>query len=165
MSEQRDRVDHIVDEWHRERPDLDVTPMTVIGRLHRLADRLQRELDANFRAFGLSSGEFDVLAALRRAGDPYARSAGELADSTMITAGGLTKRVDRLEQRGLVIRTTDPGDARGRSIRLTPEGLSLIDEAFTAHIALENTLLGGLATDAATAAALLRTWGLALDGR
>ncbi len=163
MTEHRDRVDRIVDEWRRERPDVDVSPMTVIGRLHRLADRLQRELDENFRRFGLSSGEFDVLAALRRAGSPYARSAGELAESTMITAGGLTKRVDRLEQRGLVAREIDEGDARGRSVRLTPAGLTLIDEAFTAHMALERRLLDHLGGDAPAVAASLRSWSVALD--
>src|SRR5690349_20177137 len=102
-----DRVADIQNAWRRERPDLDPSPQGVIGRLHRVALLLTERLVAVDEEYGLSEGEFDVLATLRRAGDPYERPAGELADHTLVTTGGLTKRVDRLERRGLVERRVE----------------------------------------------------------
>lgn len=156
-----DRVDDILAEWRRERPDLDVSAMGVIGRVHRLADVLDRELTGVFAAVGLSRGEFDVLAALRRAGAPHERTAGELAASTMVTTGGLTKRIDRLESRGLVRRAPDGGDARRRVIGLTAAGLALVDEAVAAHVANEQRLVAALG-DPDALAGVLRGWLLAL---
>jgi len=154
-----DRVDTIQAEWRRERPDLDPSPQAVIGRLHRVATALTERLTDGYRAFDLTEGEFDVLAALRRAGAPYERAAGELADHTMITTGGLTKRVDRLEQRGLVQRRAEASDARRRVVALTPAGRDLIDRAFTAHLANEHRLLDELgAADADDLARILTRW-------
>lgn len=165
MSVESDRVDRILAEWRRERPDADTTPMAIIGRVHRLADVLDSALAANFARFGLTRGEFDVLAALRRAGAPFERSAGELAAHTMITGGGLTKRVDRLAARGLVSRDVDPADARGRTISLTPTGRELVDGVLDAHLQTEQSLVGGLGDQADDLTAALRTWLLALgDG-
>lgn len=156
---QTDRVDAIQAEWRRERPDLDPSPQGVIGRLHRIAQALTVRLAAVYAEFGLSEAEFDLLATLRRAGSPYARQAGELAAHTMVTSGGLTKRVDRLVERGLVERDADLGDARRRLVRLTPAGLDLIDRAFTAHLANEHRLLAELGPeDAAALAPLLSRW-------
>ncbi|WP_336632066.1 MULTISPECIES: MarR family winged helix-turn-helix transcriptional regulator [unclassified Microbacterium] len=138
----KDRVDVIQEQWRRERPDLDPSPQGVIGRLHRLAGALTEEITAVYARFGLSEAEFDLLAALRRAGDPFELPAGELADHTMVTSGGLTKRVDRLVERGLVVRTGADTDRRRRIIGLTPEGRRLIDEAVTAHLANEHRLVG-----------------------
>ncbi len=112
MSEDDDRVARIQDEWRRERPDVDVAPQGVIGRLHRLATRLSEEIAAVHATFGLTEAEFDVLATLRRAGAPHERSAGELASWTMVTTGGMTKRLDRLERAGLVTRRPRDDDAR-----------------------------------------------------
>jgi DNA-binding MarR family transcriptional regulator len=139
-----DHVGRIQAQWRHERPDLDVTPQGLYGRLHRLADRLRDELDVEFRRHGLGEGEFDVLAALRRAGEPYELAPGELARYTMVTTGAATKRIDRLESAGLVTRRVKDDDARGRVIRLTRAGKRVIDDTFTAHIANEHRLLAAL---------------------
>lgn len=152
-----------MEQWRVERPDLDVSPQGVIGRLHRLAARLTEELVAVYAQFGLGEGEFDVLATLRRAGAPYELTPGELAATTMVTSGAVTKRVDRLAERGLVTRRVGDHDARGRVIALTPEGLALIDRAFEAHMANEHRLLSGLSDlERTRMAALLEAWGRAL---
>lgn len=142
--EQPDRVARIQQEWARERPDLDVSPQGIIGRLHRVAARLTDELDVVFRAHGVTAGEFDVLATLRRAGAPFERTPSELAESTMITSGGLTKRVDRLEGAGLVERHASEHDGRGRVVALTESGRSIVDQALTIHMANEHRLVGML---------------------
>lgn len=155
-----DRVDRIQAEWRRERPDLDVSPQGVIGRLHRLAAALTTELVAVYAEHGLTEGDFDVLASLRRAGAPYARRPAELARATMVTTGGLSKRIDRLEAAGLVRRGGGvDGDARSTLVHLTDDGRATIDRAFEAHMANEARLLGSLTTeDRATLEALLRRW-------
>lgn len=159
-----DRVAEIQAEWRRERPDLDPSPQAVIGRLHLVALRLTERLVAVYRDFGLSEGEFDVLATLRRAGAPYERPAGELADHTLVTTGGLTKRVDRLEARGLVERRAEASDARKRLVRLTPEGTELIDRAIAAHLDNEHRILDELgATDIAALEPILTRWLRLLD--
>lgn len=160
-----DHVASIQDEWRRERPDLDVSPQAVIGRLHRLAGRLTTELCAVYESFGLSEGEFDVLAALRRAGTPFERAPGELAAHTMVTTGAMTKRVDRLERAGLVTRRRSADDGRGRLVALTAAGKRVIDEAFTAHMRNEHRLLGLLTPGERDAMErLLTTWQQRLDG-
>ncbi|TBN57506.1 MarR family transcriptional regulator [Glaciihabitans arcticus] len=136
-----DHVSRIQDDWRRERPDLDVAPIGVIGRLHRLANALTEELVAVYREFGLSEGEFDVLSALRRAGAPFERAPGDLAQHTMVTTGAITKRIDRLVSAGLVTRRQSESDGRGRVVALTPEGVELIDRAVEAHLANERRLV------------------------
>jgi DNA-binding MarR family transcriptional regulator len=131
----------------------------VIGRLHRIAGRLTNELTVVYAQYGLTEGEFDVLAALRRAGTPYERAPGEIALHTMVTTGAVSKRVDRLEQAGLVRRRRNDDDGRGRMVRLTPAGKRLIDKAFTAHIANEQRLLAALSpSEADQLESLLTTW-------
>ena len=143
----------------RERPDLDVAPQGVIGRLHRLAARLTDELAAVYDAHGLAEGDFDVLATLRRAGEPYERTPGELADHTMITTGGMSKRIDRLERAGLVARRASETDGRGRVVALTPLGRRTIDAAFTDHMANERRLVDQLSSrDAAELERILTAW-------
>ncbi|MET9900737.1 MarR family transcriptional regulator [Streptomyces sp. NPDC006446] len=155
----RDRVARIQADWRRERPDLDVSPQGVIGRLHRLAGRLTEELCLVYGRYGLSEGEFDVLCALRRAGDPYERAPGELAAHTMVTTGAMTKRIDRLERAGLVTRRRSDDDQRGRIVALTGPGLELIDQAFTDHIRNEHQLLDLLTrAEAETLETLLTAW-------
>jgi DNA-binding MarR family transcriptional regulator len=145
--------------WERERPDLDVRPQGVIGRLHRLAGDLTDELVAVYREHGLSEGEFDVLATLRRAGSPYECSAGELAEHTMVTSGGMSKRLDALQARGLVTRRPSASDGRGRVVGLTARGREVIDAAFTDHIANEHRLLAMITPAQADALEeLLRAW-------
>jgi DNA-binding MarR family transcriptional regulator len=160
MAEDLDHVGRIMAQWHRERPDLDVSPQGVIGRLHRLAARLTEELVTVYADFGLGEGEFDVLATLRRAGAPYELAPGELAASTMVTSGAVTKRVDRLVERGLVTRRVGERDARGRVIALTDEGRDLIDRAFEAHMANEHRLLSSLsAAERRDLERVLEAWG------
>jgi DNA-binding MarR family transcriptional regulator len=143
----------------RERPELDVSPQGVIGRLHRLAAQLTEELVAVYRKHGLTEGEFDVLATLRRAGVPFERNAGDLADWTMITTGGMTKRLDRLERAGLITRRAGAADGRERVIALTDEGRAVIDAAFTEHMANERRLLDMVPeADRAPLEAILTSW-------
>ncbi|GAA1592697.1 MarR family transcriptional regulator [Kribbella hippodromi] len=142
-----DHVARIQAQWRIERPDVDTSPQGVIGRLHRIANQLTGELTLLYEKFGLSEGEFDVLAALRRAGSPYEHAPGELALHTMVTTGAISKRVDRLEEAGLVRRRRSDADGRGRVVRLTPAGRRLFDKAFTAHMANEQRLLEVLTPD------------------
>ncbi|HEY0497740.1 MAG TPA: MarR family transcriptional regulator [Kutzneria sp.] len=154
-----DHVGRIQAEWHRERPDLDVSPQGVIGRLHRVGVLLSDQLNAVYQRFGLSEGEFDVLAALRRAGEPFERAPGELAAFTMVTTGAMTKRLDRLEAAGLLTRRPSAADGRGRVVALTPAGRALVDEAFAAHMRNEHRLLAELSpAEAAQLEELLTTW-------
>lgn len=139
-----DAVDRITAEWRRERPDLDPSPQAIIGRLHRVALLVTDRLNALYATFELSEADFDILATLRRAGAPYERRAGDLAAHTMVTTGGLTKRVDRLCERGLVRRETSPTDARGKIVALTDAGLHLIDRAIVAHLDNEHAILAEL---------------------
>lgn len=154
-----DRLDRIQRAWREERPDLDVRPQGVIGRLHRVAGHLTEELVAVYRAHGLGEGDFDVLATLRRAGAPYERTPGDLAENTLVTSGAMTKRVDRLERAGLVTRRPSDVDGRGRVVALTPRGKDVIDAAFTDHMANERRLLDALdPEDVDQLERLLRRW-------
>jgi DNA-binding MarR family transcriptional regulator len=154
-----DHVARIQAEWARERPDLDVSPQGVIGRLHRLAGHLTEQLTVVYRRFGLGEGDFDVLATLRRAGPPFERAPGELAQFTMVTTGAMTKRVDRLERDGLVTRRRSTADGRGRVVALTPSGRELIDAAFAEHMDNERRLVDALSPEDATLLeSLLTTW-------
>ena len=154
-----DHVARIQADWARERPALDVSPQGVIGRLHRLAAALTQELVSVYRRHGLGEGEFDVLAALRRAGAPYERAPGELAQFTMVTTGAMSKRLDRLVEAGLVTRRISERDARARVVALTEQGLTVIDRAFTEHMANEHRLLEGLSPiEIQTLEAILTTW-------
>lgn len=160
-----DRVDGIQSEWKRERPDLDVSPQGPIGRLHRVAAALTGELVRVYARHGLSEGEFDVLATLRRAGAPYERAPGELAAHTMVTTGAMTKRIDRLVDAGLVLRGPGAGDGRRRVVSLTERGRDVIDTAFEEHMANESRLVALLAPeDRAALEPVLRRWLRALDG-
>jgi DNA-binding MarR family transcriptional regulator len=159
--EQPDHVARIQAAWRRERPDLDVSPQAVIGRLHRVGALLTEELCLVYRRFGLSEGEFDVLATLRRTGEPFERAPGELAAHTMVTTGAMTKRIDRLERAGLVTRRRATDDGRGRVVALTSAGRDLIDRAFTEHMTNEHRLLAELSADERAALEKLLTGWLA----
>ncbi|MGW9437045.1 MarR family winged helix-turn-helix transcriptional regulator [Streptomyces sp. NPDC055607] len=159
LPQHSDRVSLIQADWRRERPDVDVTPQGVIGRLHRLALRLTEELALVYSRYGLGEGEFDVLCALRRAGEPYERAPGELAVHTMVTTGAMTKRIDRLERAGLVARRRSDDDQRGRIVALTHSGREVIDLAFAEHMRNERRLLDLLSsTESEALEALLTRW-------
>jgi DNA-binding MarR family transcriptional regulator len=139
-----DAVDAILAQWQRERPDLDASPMGAIGRVARLSKYLERSIQSTVSEFGLNPGEFDVLATLRRAGQPYRLSPTELFNAMMVSSGTMTHRLDGLEQAGLVQRIPDPGDRRGTLIELTDKGLNLIESAVDAHVANAHRMLSAL---------------------
>jgi DNA-binding MarR family transcriptional regulator len=140
-----DRADVAVDQWARERPDLPALPMAVFGRISDAAERVMRDhMNPLFAEAGLQPGEFDVLATLRRSGAPYMLSPTKLYEAAMISSGGMTNRLDRLEHAGLVERRPDPNDRRGKLIALTDAGKRVIDETIGRHVANEQKLLSVL---------------------
>ncbi|MFB7122526.1 MarR family winged helix-turn-helix transcriptional regulator [Kitasatospora sp. NPDC056273] len=145
--QQRDTVDDIVEQWARARPELDAGPMALIGRLRRLNVRVDNALREYFTACGLDSSEFDVLATLRRSGEPYELNARALLKSAMVTSGAITNRVDRLSAKGLVERNPCPTDRRAVLVRLTPAGKELIDGALAGHVRNEERILSALDAD------------------
>lgn len=153
-----DAVDRIVRQWRSERPDLDPTPLLVFGRIQRVAAAMDVLLRPPFAEAGLGSGDFDALAALRRAGEPYRLSPTELAHAMLVTTGAVTKRVDRLIARGLVFRDRSSMDGRGRTVGLTQSGVELVDRLIETHLDNEHALLRALpAQDVDTLARLLGT--------
>ena len=142
--EEDDAVDRIVSQWAAVRPDVDVSPIYVVGRVSRLSRLIDRRLTESFARYGIESWMYDVLATLRRSGEPYELSAGDLVRQSMVTTGAITNRIDRLEERGLVERVAAAGDRRKVIVRLTPAGLRLVDEVVLGHVATERELLGGL---------------------
>lgn len=137
-----DRPDLAIKQWARERPDLPCLPMALFGRLFEAANRVMRDhLTPLFAEAGLQQGEFDVLSTLRRSGAPYLMSPTQLYEALMISSGGMTNRLDRLEQAGLVERRPDPDDRRGKLIALTGKGQTLIDDLIGRHVANEQRLL------------------------
>ncbi|MDF3304897.1 MULTISPECIES: MarR family winged helix-turn-helix transcriptional regulator [Rhodococcus] len=153
----RDAVDDIVDQWAHQWPDLDVSPLKVLGRLHRSYLRYQSSLAAVFEEHGINMASFDVMAALRRSGPPYRMTSGQLAESALVTTGGVTLRVDRLEKAGLVQRERDAEDRRIVHAQLTDEGLRVIEKVAEAHFANESQILSGMSKDdQAALAELLR---------
>ena len=144
MSMPADDVDRIVEAWKRERPDLDVAPLHVLSRVSRLARRLDLDRAQAFSRHSLEGWEFDVLSALRRAGDPYQLSPGQLVQETLVTSGTMTNRVDRLERRGLVERSPDPHDRRGVIVELTESGKRTVDAAMADLLERERQLLAEL---------------------
>ena len=138
-----DEVDEVMAAWHRERPDLATSPMAVWSRIHRLAGLLDAARKRCFAEHGLDNWEFDVLAALRRAGEPYQLSPGQLLHQTHVTSGTMTNRVDRLCDRGLVTRHSAPSDGRSVVVELTVAGRCAVDNALEALVELEESLLAG----------------------
>lgn len=141
---QDDEVDRIVAAWRRERPDLDVTPLHILSRISRLARHLDLARGTAFTQHGLDGWEFDVLSALRRSGEPYQLSPGQLVTQTLVTSGTMTNRVDRLAARGFVERSPDPGDRRGVIVALTPSGRQVVDAALADLLERERELLSRL---------------------
>ncbi|MFK8184173.1 MAG: MarR family transcriptional regulator [Phormidesmis sp.] len=146
-SAETDAVDAILAQWHRERPDLDVSPMGLIGRTTRLANHYRKAIGKVFAQYGLNPGEFDVLATLRRSGAPYQLSPTALFKSMMVSSGTMTNRIDRLETAGLVARIPDESDRRGTLIKMTDKGFALIEETVTAHVENEHKMLASLNAD------------------
>lgn len=153
----RDFVDGVIEQWRQERPDLDVAPMGIISRISRLERRIDEQMRAACAEFNLERWGFDVLATLRRAGEPYELTPTQLCKSVLLTSGAMTNRVDRLESAGLVERLHCPADRRGVLVALTKEGIKLIDKALAAHMKIEEEMLASLSSkDRGKFAALLR---------
>jgi DNA-binding MarR family transcriptional regulator len=157
MATTTDAVDEILEQWRHERPDLDPSPMGVIGRLSRVGQILDRQIAEGLVPFNLEPSEFDLLATLRRHGKPYELTAGELMTSAMLTSGAITQRIDRLEAKGLVKRIRDNNDRRVVRVRLEPAGVKLINLAVEGHLANEERILQPLSQkDRNQLASLLR---------
>lgn len=141
MADQQDGVDRIVEQWAAERPELDTTAMAVFGRVYRLAQVAGDEVARAYSQHGIGRPEFDVLATLRRHGAPFQLSPGALAAAMMLSSGGTTARLDRLEQFGLVRRESDPHDRRGVVVVLTARGKRVVDRAVVDGLAAQQALL------------------------
>lgn len=139
-----DHVERLREAWRRERPDIDTEGMAILGRARRITLLARGPIESVFAQFDCDSGEFDVLASLRRAGPPYRLRPTELYESLMISSGGLTDRIQRLEARGLIARQPSTKDKRSVMVELTREGLALADAVFTADMRAEKDLIGGL---------------------
>ena len=139
-------MDRIVAQWRRERPDLNTAPLGLFGRLFRAAQLTDTALGEMLVEHGLQTGWFDLLAALRRAGAPYELNPTQLMRATMLSSGGMTKRLDRMVEAGLVERRPDPGDRRGTLVGLTRRGKTVIDKAVDAHLSNEERLLRSLSS-------------------
>lgn len=142
---ERDGVDQIIEQWQRERPELDSSPIGIVGRISRLARELEARLEPIYREHGLEPGWHDVLATLRRSGGTLRPT--DLTNASMLTSSGTTKRLDKLEAAGLIARGPDPADRRGTLISLTAEGRRLIDGLTPAHLDNERRILRALTDD------------------
>jgi DNA-binding MarR family transcriptional regulator len=152
-----DHVDRLLDQWATVRPDLDASPVAVIGRVFRASRFLEAELSTAFTDFGLNRGEFDVLASLLRAGPPHRLTPTALSEALLLSNGAMTNRVDRLERAGLVARRRDPADRRGVLVEVTKEGMAVAERAVAAALDREAELLAGLTpTQRVTLATLLK---------
>ncbi|MDA3645363.1 MarR family transcriptional regulator [Saccharopolyspora indica] len=159
-----DAVSAVLAQWREQRPDLDFTPISVVGRIMRLSRLWDKEIKDFLAGHGLESGEFDILSTLRRSGEPYTLTAGAFLKESLVTTGAITLRVDRMERKDLVARVRDDADRRSVKIQLTPHGLAVIDRVLPLHLANEARLLGGLDRDgredlAAVLAAVLESSG------
>ncbi len=161
-----DRIDNILEQWRRERPDLDTAAMGLFGRMRNLTLHLSREMEKTFARFDLNSANFDMLATLRRSGEPYALSPGDLMATMMVTSGTMTNRIDQLEKAGLVTRSQNPNDGRSFLISLTPKGFELIDAAVTAHAETQARLVAALSEEERAALnGLLRNYLASFESR
>lgn len=160
-----DRVDQGMSDWKRERPDLDLSAASVTLRTVLIGKYLEQHAARSFARFDLQTWEFDVLAALRRQGEPYALPAGELARNVVLTCSGMTHRLDRLESRGLVERVTAPEDRRRVLVRLTPAGVALTEQGLEARVRDTDELLADFsAQECRQLEKLLRRLMLKLEG-
>lgn len=161
-----DFVDDILAQWTRERPDLDFSPIHVLGRIWRASLIFQRQIEQVFATFGLNVGGFDVLAALRRAGAPYSLTPTALQNSLLVSSGTMTNRLDRLAEHGLIQRVPRPDDRRSILVALSPKGRRLVDAIIERTTATERALLASLPRhNQQQLASLLRDLLLAQDDR
>lgn len=139
-----DAVDRVTEQWAQEKPELKTEPMAIMGRILRIAKHMENEVAKLHKRYGLKFGEFDVLATLRRSGKPFSLTPSELMGSMLLTSGAMTNRLDKLESKGLIVRAHSKEDRRSVSVKLTKEGVSLIDEMMQVHVDLQHSLLQGM---------------------
>jgi DNA-binding MarR family transcriptional regulator len=142
-----DAVDAILEQWRAQRPDLDPAAKAITGRIIRLAGRFQQAYSEAFSPLGINDGDYGVLAALRRQGEPFELTPTELARQMMMTSGGMTAAIDRVERKGFATRVPNPADRRGSLVRLTDDGRQVIDEAMARHVEVERRLVAALDDD------------------
>ncbi len=139
-----DHVSSRIEQWHRELPDVDTAGMAILGRMRWITLQARPEIEAVFARHDLDTGEFDVLSTLLRAGPPYRLRPTELFRSLMISSGGLTARLDRLTNRGLIARAEASSDKRSLPVELTAQGRALVEAAFREDMLVERKLISGL---------------------
>ena len=142
-----DSIDLMAAAWRRERPDIDMSSIGLVSRIWRIGRHLERHRKQRFDLMGTDRATVDVLATLRRSGPPYQRTAGELMHSSLITSGGVSQRLDKLERAGYIERHVDRADRRRVEVRLTPAGIELVDSVLADLMEHETKLLGHLSPD------------------
>nr|WP_041421951.1 MarR family transcriptional regulator [Shewanella sediminis] len=154
-----DGIDRVVAQWGKEKPELDTLPMELIGRLMRIGKHLETQIAVFHKRYGLTLGEFDVLATLRRAGGDHCLTPSELIATMMLTSGAMTNRLDRLESKGQIVRVHSQKDRRSVSVALTGQGLALIDELIVEHVNIQQGLMASLGdADKPLLNGLLKIW-------
>ncbi|ANP78862.1 MULTISPECIES: MarR family winged helix-turn-helix transcriptional regulator [Vibrio] len=154
-----DAIDRVVEQWAKEKPELDTEPMAMMGRIMRIAKYMETQVAELHKKYDMKLGEFDVLATLRRSGKPYRLTPSELIGSMMLTSGAMTNRLDKLEAKGLISREHSKEDRRSVSVQLTKDGLILIDQMMTEHVEMQKKLVKSLsASQKKNTNQLLKTW-------
>ncbi len=141
-----DAIDRVVSQWAKEKPELDTEPMAIMGRLMRIAKHMENHVAELHKRYDLKMGEFDVLATLRRSGQPYRLTPSELISSMMLTSGAMTNRLDKLEKKGLIVREHSKEDRRSVTVELTAKGFELIDSLIEQHLQAQHELMGSLSS-------------------
>ncbi|MCG9546109.1 MarR family transcriptional regulator [Vibrio sp. Isolate33] len=154
-----DAIDRVVEQWAKEKPELETEPMAMMGRIMRIAKYMETQVADLHKKYDMKLGEFDVLATLRRSGKPYRLTPSELIGSMMLTSGAMTNRLDKLEAKELISREHSKEDRRSVSVKLTKDGLVLIDEMMTEHVEMQKKLVKSLsASQKKNTNQLLKTW-------
>ena len=141
-----DAIDRVISQWAKEKPELDTEPMAIMGRLMRIAKHMENHVAELHKRYDLKMGEFDVLATLRRSGQPYRLTPSELISSMMLTSGAMTNRLDKLEKKGLIAREHSKEDRRSVTVELTEKGFELIDSLIEQHLQAQHELMGSLSS-------------------
>ncbi|MEZ8743892.1 MarR family transcriptional regulator [Vibrio sp. SNU_ST1] len=154
-----DAIDRVVEQWAKEKPELETEPMAMMGRIMRIAKYMETQVAELHKNYDMKLGEFDVLATLRRSGKPYQLTPSELIGSMMLTSGAMTNRLDKLEAKGLISREHSKEDRRSVSVQLTKDGLILIDQMMTEHVEMQKKLVKSLsASQKKNTNQLLKAW-------
>ena len=154
-----DAIDRVVEQWAKEKPELETEPMAMMGRIMRIAKYMETRVAELHKKYDMKLGEFDVLATLRRSGKPYKLTPSELIGSMMLTSGAMTNRLDKLEAKGLISREHSKEDRRSVSVQLTKDGLILIDQMMIEHVEMQKKLVKSMsASQKKNTNQLLKTW-------